>query len=82
MYVIKGGFRDGFAGFIIAGLGALYVFLKEAKLWERHQLRLRGLDPDSMPRYARATSPIATAASSSWSGSASHVSSSAIITPV
>ena len=45
--------RDGFAGFVIAVLGALYVFLKEAKLWERSRLRERGLDPDAMPRYSR-----------------------------
>ncbi|MBI4601296.1 MAG: glycosyltransferase family 2 protein [Planctomycetes bacterium] len=38
MYVLKQGFREGAAGFIVAVLGALYVFLKYAKLWE-----LRGL---------------------------------------
>ncbi len=53
MYLLQRGYRDGFAGFILAGLGAFYVFLKEAKLWERRQLRRRGLDPDRMPRYAR-----------------------------
>ena len=53
MYLFQRGYRDGFPGFIVAGLGALYVFLKEAKLWERRQLRRRGLDPDQQPRYAR-----------------------------
>lgn len=53
MYFFQRGYRDGFAGFIIAGLGGLYALLKEAKLWERAQLRRRGLDPDAMPRYAR-----------------------------
>ena len=53
MYLIKRGYRDGFAGFVVAGLGALYVFLKYAKLWERHTLRARGLDPDAQPRHAR-----------------------------
>ena len=53
MFVIQRGFRDGFPGFIIAGLGALYVLLKEAKLWERRELRRRGLDPDRQPRYSR-----------------------------
>ncbi|MEE8142856.1 MAG: hypothetical protein V3T77_07135, partial [Planctomycetota bacterium] len=53
MYLWKRGYRDGFAGFIIAGLAAFYVFLKDAKLWERRALRQRGLDPDHMPRYWR-----------------------------
>lgn len=35
MYVARGGFRDGTAGFIVAWMGAFYVFLKHAKLWER-----------------------------------------------
>jgi glycosyltransferase involved in cell wall biosynthesis len=53
MYIARGGFRDGFPGFILAGLAALYVFLKYAKLWERRQLRRRGLDPDAQPRARR-----------------------------
>lgn len=53
MYFLKRGYRDGFAGFVIAVLGGFYVFLKDAKRWERRQLRRRGLDPDAMPRYAR-----------------------------
>lgn len=53
MYFFKRGYRDGLAGFIVATLGALYVFLKDAKLWERRLLRRRGLNPDAMPRYYR-----------------------------
>ena len=34
MYVLKQGFREGTAGLIVASLGAFYVFLKYAKLWE------------------------------------------------
>jgi glycosyltransferase involved in cell wall biosynthesis len=34
MYVLKQGFREGVAGLVIAALGAFYVFLKYAKLWE------------------------------------------------
>lgn len=34
MYVLRGGFRDGVRGLILAGVGACYVFLKYAKLWE------------------------------------------------
>jgi glycosyltransferase involved in cell wall biosynthesis len=33
-YVLRGGFRDGSAGFIISTMNAYYVFLKYAKLWE------------------------------------------------
>ncbi len=37
MYLLKLGFLDGTAGLIVASLGAYYVFLKYAKLWElRH----------------------------------------------
>lgn len=34
-FVLRAGFRDGIAGFVIAGASAFYVFLKYAKLWER-----------------------------------------------
>jgi glycosyltransferase involved in cell wall biosynthesis len=34
MYVLRLGFLDGRAGFVLAVLGAYYVFLKYAKLWE------------------------------------------------
>jgi len=50
MYIARRGYRDGFAGFILAGIAALYVFLKYAKLWERRELRARGLDPDRATR--------------------------------
>lgn len=53
MYLVQRGYRDGFAGFVMAGLGALYVFLKYAKLWERRALRRRGVDPDTVPRHHR-----------------------------
>ena len=33
-YLLKAGFRDGFAGFIIAAATAFHVFLKYATLWE------------------------------------------------
>jgi (heptosyl)LPS beta-1,4-glucosyltransferase len=33
-YVLRGGFRDGAAGFVVSALNAYYVFLKFAKLWE------------------------------------------------
>lgn len=34
MYLLKGGFRDGVRGFLVAWMGAYYVFMKYAKLWE------------------------------------------------
>ncbi len=36
MYLLKRGFLDGRRGFVIAVIAAFYVFLKYAKLWERH----------------------------------------------
>lgn len=33
-YVLKGGFRDGKAGFVNASLGAIYKFATIAKIWE------------------------------------------------
>ena len=33
-FVVRGGWRDGMAGFILAALAAHYTFLKRAKLWE------------------------------------------------
>jgi hypothetical protein len=33
-YILQRGFMDGFAGFYVALTGAVYVFLKYAKLWE------------------------------------------------
>jgi glycosyltransferase involved in cell wall biosynthesis len=34
MFLLKGGWREGARGFIIACIGAFYVFAKYAKLWE------------------------------------------------
>jgi len=36
-YLLRGGFLDGLQGFIIAVLGAFYVFTKYVKLWELEQ---------------------------------------------
>ncbi|MSR45648.1 MAG: glycosyltransferase family 2 protein [Planctomycetes bacterium] len=35
MYLVRRGFLDGGRGFVLATIGAFYVFLKYAKLWER-----------------------------------------------
>jgi len=34
MFVLRRGFLDGWRGFVLAVIGAFYVFLKYAKLWE------------------------------------------------
>ncbi len=47
MYVVRGGFLDGARGLIVATLGAYYVFLKYAKLWERKNVSPRG--PERAP---------------------------------
>jgi glycosyltransferase involved in cell wall biosynthesis len=39
MYVLKAGFLDGRAGFVVAVLGGYYVFLKYAKHWELTRVR-------------------------------------------
>lgn len=36
-YVLRGGYRDGRAGFIVSALNSFYVFLKFARLWELQQ---------------------------------------------
>ena len=41
-YLLKGGFRDGGAGFVIAAATAFYVFLKYAKLWELQRAAAEG----------------------------------------
>jgi glycosyltransferase involved in cell wall biosynthesis len=38
-YLLKQGFRDGMAGFVIAAATAFHVFLKYAKLWEIERVR-------------------------------------------
>jgi hypothetical protein len=38
-YVLRGGFRDGGRGFVVAVLGAYYVFLKYVKLWALRRAR-------------------------------------------
>jgi hypothetical protein len=35
--ILKGGFRDGFAGFTIASFAAHHAFLKHLMLWELQQ---------------------------------------------
>jgi glycosyltransferase involved in cell wall biosynthesis len=39
MYLARGGFLDGWRGFLLAVLYAYYVFIRSAKIWERARLR-------------------------------------------
>jgi len=39
MYVLRQGFRDGYHGVVLSGLGAMSVFTKYAKLWHLAHLR-------------------------------------------
>jgi glycosyltransferase involved in cell wall biosynthesis len=41
MYVLQGAWREGVAGFIMATIGAFYVFSKYAKMYERQRLGIR-----------------------------------------
>jgi glycosyltransferase involved in cell wall biosynthesis len=50
-YFLRGGFRDGTAGFVISLLNSYYVFLKLAKLWElQRDLRRAPRTPHPAPR--------------------------------
>lgn len=51
-YILRGGFRDGSAGFLISMLNSYYVFLKIVKLWEL-QHGLHPTDTNSAGRPAR-----------------------------
>jgi glycosyltransferase involved in cell wall biosynthesis len=39
MYVVRGGFLDGWRGFLLATLYAYYVLMRSAKIWERARRR-------------------------------------------
>jgi glycosyltransferase involved in cell wall biosynthesis len=41
MYLVRQGFRDGYHGAVLCGLGAFSVFTKYAKLWNLHRLSQR-----------------------------------------
>ena len=43
MFVLQGGVRDGWRGLIVATLGAFYVFLRYAKLWEQVHVERKAL---------------------------------------
>lgn len=53
MLVLQGGFRDGWRGWIVAALGAYYVFLRYAKLWELIHVEGRRAGDQAPVRYGR-----------------------------
>lgn len=48
-YIIKGGFRDGKAGIVIAGMDAFYKFVTIAKIWES-KIKPEDIDKDLKDR--------------------------------
>lgn len=50
-YVLKGGFRDGFHGFYVAVMTAVYTFLRYASLWEAQWKRSGKTEPFSNQVY-------------------------------
>ena len=45
IYVLRGGWREGVAGYVIAVSGAYGTFLQDAKLWQKSTGRAGGRDP-------------------------------------
>ena len=63
-FILKGGFRDGIAGFCIARFAAHHAFLKHVLLWEMQQEEQAQKARNFLPRE-KATTPSAAAASQS-----------------
>lgn len=53
MLILQGGLRDGWRGWIAAALGAYYVFLRYAKLWELIHVEGLSADDPGLVRYGR-----------------------------
>jgi glycosyltransferase involved in cell wall biosynthesis len=52
-YLLRGGIRDGAAGFLVSVLNSYYVFLKLAKLWERQRNASHAPEPRAASREPR-----------------------------
>jgi glycosyltransferase involved in cell wall biosynthesis len=50
MFFLRGGFLDGWRGFLVSALGSYYVFLRYAKLWEL--IHVKGLRPGGGARVS------------------------------
>lgn len=57
LYLLRGGFRDGYAGLIVCMMAAFYTFVKDARLWELNQQAA----PQQPARVEPAPSPAAMA---------------------
>lgn len=57
MFVLQRGFLDGWRGLIVAILGAVYVFLRYAKLWELVHVQGRTAGSGEPVRYGRRGEP-------------------------
>lgn len=57
MFVLQGGFRDGWRGLIVAALGAFYVFLRYAKLWELIHVKGEQVGGGAPVKYGRRGEP-------------------------
>ncbi len=57
MYLLKQGFRDGYHGAVLCGLGAFSVFTKYAKLWNLRRLAGGGPERPSDPYDNRSAQP-------------------------
>ena len=49
-YLLRGGIRDGTAGFVVSALNSYYVFLKLARLWEKQRRPTRDPGPGTPTR--------------------------------
>lgn len=54
MFFLKGGWKEGRRGLIIASIGAFYVFAKYAKLWERQHVGEKSVPDDVTARQGKA----------------------------
>ncbi|MFN8389032.1 MAG: glycosyltransferase family 2 protein [Bdellovibrionota bacterium] len=50
-YVLKKGYREGMAGFVVAGIEGYYTFMKYAKLWEIQYMLDKEWRPAGSPPY-------------------------------
>ncbi len=57
LFVLRGGFRDGFPGLVLCIILAFYVFMKDARLWERSDPTAVGQTIDSHVKPSPVTQP-------------------------
>jgi glycosyltransferase involved in cell wall biosynthesis len=57
LFVLRGGFRDGFPGLVLCIILAFYVFMKDARLWERSDPVAAAQPGDPNLTQAKSTQP-------------------------